>query len=234
MSWPLALIAMATLLAASALLSGSEAAFFSITPRTRRQLSRTGGGGKLALQLLDEPERLLSAILFWNLLVNMTYFALATILAGTMPDTSAGAAAAVAVSVISLLAIIFFSEMLPKSLAMQSPVRIASWVAVPIRVAVAVVTPALPLIAAANSVVSRLVWPSLEPEPDLDLQDIQRAIELGTGDAAMLQRERGAMRGLLSLADIRAAEWMLPRSRCTVVDLGQTAKDLSGQEITAG
>lgn len=206
-------VAMLVLIGISGMLSGSEAAFFSLSTRDRLKLSKSGFAGKLADRLLDDPERLLSAILFWNLMVNMTYFALATIIASKMGHPTA----AVIISTGSLLAIIFFSEMLPKSLAMQSPVRATLLLATPISWFVLVVSPLLPTIGAANQVVCRLVWPTLTSEPDLDLEDIQRAIELGTGDAAMLQRERGAMRGLLGLADVRAAEWMRPRNRCRVV-----------------
>lgn len=216
------LLAMAMLIVASGTLSGSEAALFSITARDRRRLPRLSYGCKVADKLLDDPERLLSAILFWNLLVNMTYFALAAIIASGASQRSA----AVAISGGSLLAIIFFSEMLPKSLAMQSPVRATGLLAPPIAVVVAIISPLLPSIIAANAVVSRLVWPTLQNEPEIDLRDIQRAIELGTGDAALLGRERGAMRGLLALADVRVTEWMRPRNRCRVTAGQHAPSDL--------
>jgi len=57
------------------------------------------------------------------------------------------------------------------------------------------VRPILPLVTVTNLAVSRLVWPNLQSEPEIDLADIERAIELGTDDAALLQRERTALRG---------------------------------------
>ena len=73
------LLAMGVLILFSALFSGSEAALFSIHRRGRRQLVRFGVGGRIASDWLEESERLLSAILFWNLLINMIYFAIAAI-----------------------------------------------------------------------------------------------------------------------------------------------------------
>ena len=35
---------------------------------------------RTAAQLLSDPDRLLSAVLFWNLVINVTYFAMASIL----------------------------------------------------------------------------------------------------------------------------------------------------------
>ena len=70
--------AMAVLILASAFFSGSEAAFFSL--QTSDRADDSDRKRSLAVgRLLQKPERLLSAILFWNLLINMAYFAVASI-----------------------------------------------------------------------------------------------------------------------------------------------------------
>ncbi|WP_315853674.1 CNNM domain-containing protein [Rubripirellula tenax] len=208
------LIAMAVLILLSALFSGSEAALFSLTPRGRKGLDRAGIGGRIAAKLLEDPERLLSAVLFWNLLINMTYFAIAAIVGGKLEnDPAAGHSLAILFTISSLMTIIFFSEMLPKSLALLAPLRLSILVGPPLSLAVRIVSPALPLVAVTNQAASRLIWPTFEPEPDIDLADIERAIELGTDDAALLQRERMALRGLVEIAETRVDELMRPRSR---------------------
>ncbi|MDA8744179.1 CNNM domain-containing protein [Rubripirellula amarantea] len=212
-AWPL-MLAMGLLILLSAFFSGSEAALFSLSTRDRKLLSRGGLGGRVATALLANPERLLSAILFWNLLINMTYFAIAAILGSRLEmDPNAGRSEAIAFTAVSLLTIIFFSEMLPKSFAVLVPVRLSMLIAVPLDIAVRIVGPAIPLVTRANAAVSRLIWPSFAPEPDIDLADIERAIELGTDDAALLQRERMALRSLVQIAETRVSEWMRPRSK---------------------
>ncbi|WP_372899679.1 transporter associated domain-containing protein, partial [Stieleria sp.] len=111
------------------------------------------------------------------------------------------------------LTIIFFSEMLPKSVAVLSPLRLSTLVGPPLALAVRVVSPVLPLVTLTNLAARRLIWPTFEPEPEIDLADIERAIELGTDDAALLQRERMALRGLVEMAETRVSELMRPRSR---------------------
>ena len=198
----------------SALFSGSEAALFSLNHRSRRSLRRAGIGGRVASRLLQEPERLLSAILFWNLLINMTYFAIAAIVGGKLEsDPQIGSSVAVTFTVISLLTIIFFSEMLPKSLAVLAPMRMSVIVGPPLSMAVRLVSPLLPLVSVTNLVASRLIWPNFRPEPEIDLADIERAIELGTDDAALLQRERIVLRGLVEMAETRVNELMRPRNK---------------------
>ena len=210
--WP-AWVAMLVLIVASALFSGGEAALFSMTPRARRGLRRLGLGGRVADGLLRDPERLLSAVLFWNLLINMTYFALAAMIGARVQS----GAAAIAVSLFPLLIIIFFSEMLPKSLALLSPQRAAAVLSPPLSVAVRVVGPILPPIMAANRIATRLVWPRLVDESELELEDIHRAIELGTDDAALATREREVLKHLVETADVRVGEWMRPRSHWRVL-----------------
>ena len=212
--WP-SLAAMLLLIFASALFSGSEAALFSLSPREKRTLKRAGLGGRLASHLLDNPERLLSAVLFWNLLINMIYFALAAMITGRLQGSES---LRVAVTVVSLLTIIFFSEMVPKSVALLAPVRIATAVAGPLSIAVAIVSPILPAVRWANKAVTRLVWPGLKEEPEMELDDILRAVELSTDDAALLKRERGALQRLIELADVRVSEIMHVRNKWWVTE----------------
>ncbi len=215
-AWPW-LLAMGVLILFSALFSGSEAALFSLHQRDRRQLARAGVSGRIALDLLQDPERLLSAILFWNLLTNMIYFAIAAIIGGRLDgDSQVGRSTSIAFTISSLLTIIFFSEMLPKSVALLAPVRLAVLVGRPLSLAVRLVSPLLPLVKFTNLAAGRLIWPSFAPEPEIDLADIERAIELGTDNAALRQRERVALRGLVEIAETRVGEWMRPRSKLSL------------------
>jgi len=207
--WPF-VVGMIVLMFASGLFSGSEAALFSLRDRDRRRLGRGGPAGRIVHTLLQDPERLLSAILFWNLLINMIYFALVAIVAQKLSWAGWFTGGC-------LLAMIFFSEMLPKSIAVMTPLRIAPAVGIPMSIAVAIVRPILPLVKWSNAAASRLIWPTFEPEPEIDLTDIERAIDLGTDDALLLRRERAAFRSLVGMAEMRVDELMRPRSKLTVV-----------------
>ncbi|MEM9367768.1 MAG: CNNM domain-containing protein [Planctomycetota bacterium] len=199
------LLSLGCLILASGLFSGSEAALFSLRDRDRRRLARGSVANRNVAALLQDSQGLLSAILFWNLLINMIYFAVVAILSSHVERPGL-------FTVGSLLAIIFFSEMLPKSLAVMSPLAVSHAVAIPMRLAVALVSPMLPSLAWANRLLCRLIWPKMKPEPEIALADIVRAIDLGTGDAALLRRERQAMRSLVNLSQCRVDEVMRPRS----------------------
>lgn len=216
--WPW-LVGMAVLVLFSAVFSGSEAALFSLDQPSRKKLRSSGIAGQRADALLEVPDDLLSTILFWNLLINMTYFAIAAIVGdrlGKNPDL--GSSSAVIFTVGSLVVIIFFSEMLPKSLAVISPVKVATILGLPLRVAFQTVRPILPLVKGSNQLASRLIWPTFKPEEEISLGDIERAIELGTDDAALIRREQTALRRLVEISETRVAEIMQPRTRLWLTD----------------
>ena len=208
---------------------------FSLTQRNLKSLARGGVGGRITATLLRDPEHLLSAILFWNLLINMTYFAIAAIVGARLEnDVNAGRTVAIAFTVVSLLSIIFFSEMLPKSVAVLAPLRISIMLAPPLSLAVRMVGPVVPLVTTVNQAASRLVWPSFKPEPEIDLADIERAINLGTDDAALLQRERMALQGLVGIAETRVGELMRPRNKLWMCSATVESQDVLDEMPASG
>lgn len=224
------LVPMSVLAFLSALFSGSEAALFSLKDRDLRNIRRRGTSGRMAADLVLKPERLLSTILFWNLLVNMTFFGIAGIVAGKLEDAGEhGARTAVVFTAACLFFLIVFSEMLPKSIGVLLPRRIAIWSGLPMTIAVRIISPALPLISVVNLGVQRLLWPSFTPEPELDLADIARAIEFGTDDAALAQQEQAALHNLVHLADIRIDECMRPRSQLMLIRKPVTTESFARQ-----
>ena len=78
------------LITCSALISGSEAAFFSLTPGQRDALKQEGDAkGERVLWLLSNPDYLLGTILQANNVVNILIVLLSTMLLGRLFDFSA-------------------------------------------------------------------------------------------------------------------------------------------------
>ena len=76
------LIMMLLLLGFSAFFSASEAALFSLRLADRSALKKGTHVQRLTDQLLDDPDRLLSGVLFWNLVVYV-----GTIMGASPPPT---------------------------------------------------------------------------------------------------------------------------------------------------
>ena len=223
------LATMAILMACSGFFSASEAALFYLQSRDLRDMKNGTPPEKVAAHLLADPDRLLSAVLFWNLVINITYFAIGSICAIQMEkDIEFGQTAAAAFAIVSLLAIIFFSEMLPKSFAVLRPRQIASLVSFPLSWAVRVLDPLMPLLQSINLVSRRLIWPGFKPEPFMEVSDLERAIEHSGKDAALIKQEQAVLQNIVQLSTIRIEEWMRPRTQFSAYRPPVQLKDIDG------
>jgi len=115
-----------TLLALSALFSGIEIAFFSLSPGLVRTMVRQNlYGAKLVERLKQKPRRLLITVLIGNNLVNISAAAIATELAISMFGHEG---VAIATGIVTFL-ILVFGEIFPKSFAQYHPGKTSRYTA---------------------------------------------------------------------------------------------------------
>lgn len=227
------LAAMAALIFCSAFFSCSEAALFYLRRQDRRNFMTGNLAQRMAVQLLEKPDRLLTAVLFWNLLVNIVYFALAAIVSLHLAGQSRQAEASL-VAVGAFIALILLGEMLPKSFAVLHTRFLASFVSIPLAVTVRLVDPLAPVLRGVILLSRRLIYPNFKPEPYMHLGDLERAIELSTTDVASLEQEQTVLNNLVSLSDIRVDELMRPRTQYLSFRPPVTLADLKGQIPPSG
>ncbi len=205
-------VAMLVLTALSAFCSCSEAAIFSLQPDDRRALQKGNAAQRTAVELIGRPDRLLTAILFWNLLFNFGFFVVGSAVEYRLHAAGRHREAAVLMGV-SLLGMIIFGEMLPKTIGVQQPRVFASLCSLPLAALVRVIDPAMPVFAAANNLLQRVLLPNFEREPYLEISDLERAIELSTSDAQLAAQEQSALRNIVLLSELPAEELMRPRNQ---------------------
>lgn len=230
------LITMMVLVGCSCFFSASEAALFCLRPSDRRSLKNGSGSEQAAYQMLRDPDRLLSAVLFWNLVINITFFAISSVVAIRIDRSSElGQGFAVAFGVGSLLAIIFFSEMLPKSFAVLRPLGLTRIVSLPLSVFVTMLDPVMPVLQGINLVTKRLFFPSLKQEPHLGIEDLERAIEItGSNDESVIRQEQAVLQNIVQLSNIRIDEWMRPRTQFQNFTPPVKLSDLNGEIPASG
>jgi len=204
-----ALVAMLFLLMCSAFFAFSEAAFFSLSQTGRSALAEKGKLGKLALRLLERPERLLNSILFGNLFVNLVFFTISAVITFQLSEQTN---LAWVIAVGSLLVVIIFGDILPKNLSVLAPQFFVLLVCVPLSFVVRILQPVLPALSFLNLLSRRLVYPNFTPESYLRVSDLERAVVLSDNDAALLKREQRSLQNIVSLSEMEAAELMCPRS----------------------
>ncbi len=227
------LVAMMLLAACSAFFSCSEAALFSLQSDDRRALKGGTAAGQAALRLLAIPDRLLTAILFWNLVVNIVYFAIASVISIKL-ERQGFRVEAGAVALAALLAIILFSEMVPKTVGVLMPRVFAQLVSLPLTVAVRLFDPITPLFSTINDALRRVFLPKFQVEPYLSLRDLEQAITVSTADEELAALERLALQNIVLLADLRADELMRPRKQYQSFSPPVNLDDLGGRPTRSG
>lgn len=220
------------LMVVSGFFSASEAALFYLRDRDLRQLARGDARQVQVTKLLERPDRVLSGILFWNLLVNVATFALSSMITLRLERSTLGSSSALTFAILSLLMVIFFSEMLPKSIAVLKPKMMAAFCVGILRVALRLVDPILPILAMTNLVSLRIIWPGFSPEPYLEVADLERAIKMSGDDATLEEPEQRTLENVVSLSETRVDEWMRPRGSFPLFDPPLTLEDLRKRKPT--
>ena len=228
------LASMAGLMLASAFFSGSETALFYLSHDQLREMRGGGPGERMAAALLEDPDRVLTGVLFWNLLVNLTYFAVSIAIAQALTRGGERAAAG-AFSLASLVGIILFGEVLPKSVAVVFSRPLATLVSWPLAVAVRVLDPILLSLRQVTRVANRTLWPHVNRERHLSPDDLERAVEASELSEDVIRQERQVLHAILDLSEITAEEIMRPRGtyavRTAPVHLGHLRGELPAGDV---
>ena len=223
--WVPGTLLMACLILASGLFSGSETALFYLSRDDLRRMLNGTAGERMAASLMRNPDRLLTVVLFWNLLINLAYFAVSIVVAKRLVDSGHSALAGL-ISVGGLVSIILFGEVAPKSLAVVFRKQIAVWASWPLAIAVRVLEPVLPFLNMTTQGLLRGLWPRLEAEPYLEVDDIERAVEYSELGVELIHVEQQMLRRILDLSDMKAEELMRPRGSFPTLSIPVSLADL--------
>ncbi|MEK6270331.1 MAG: CNNM domain-containing protein [Planctomycetales bacterium] len=227
-------LAMVFLSIGSSFFSASEAAFFLLGLPDQKALAAGNRAQRLVASLLSNPDRLLTAILFWNLVLNVTYFAIVSIIALRWERQLHQPQWAGIFTLAALLYIIFFSELLPKSVAVLRPKWTAVLLVFPLAFLLRLVDPLLAIFHWATLLSRRLIWPHFEPEAYLEVADLERAVAVSTSDAALLRKEKTVLQNMVALSTVRLDEMMRPRIQFLSFRPPVSLADLEGRMTPSG
>ena len=216
------------LLMLSGFFSGSETALTAASRgKLRSQADKGDKGAKSALEITEDTERLIGAVLLGNNLVNILAAALATAMFTRLFGDSGVALATLAMTLLVLV----FAEVLPKTYAITNPESAAARVSPIIRIVVTVFSP----IVAAIRWFVRLVLRGFGVKIDADSQilavreEIAGAISLGHSEGVVEKEDRDRILGALDLGARTVEEIMLHRSKIEMIDLSNKPREVLAQ-----
>lgn len=203
---------MLAMVVCSAFFSASETAFFFLTRDQIRAFSSGNRRQKMVAALMANPDRLLTAVLFWNLLINLAYFSVGVVVMQKLNYEGYNIVAAV-LGILNLLGMIVFGEVIPKSVAVVFRRNIAVAASWPMAAAVAVLDPIIPMLGSIAHVLRRSLWPHVGVEAHLQPEDLERAIDASAATTAeLLEMEQQVLHNILDLSEVTVEDVMRPRN----------------------
>jgi Mg2+/Co2+ transporter CorB len=209
----LLLLSIVVLLLGSAFFSGSETALTAASEARMRTLSRRGNRRAGTVEkLLHQKDKLISALLIGNNLVNVLATSLATSAAITLFKENGVVLASLAMTIV----LVIFAEVLPKTYAFTNANRFALRVAAPVRFIVIALTP----LSWGLHRLIRLIITSDHSGEDGREEELRGMIELhGTSTTDAEIREQTAMlSSVLDLREVTVDEVMTHRGSVKMIN----------------
>ena len=207
------------LLLLSAMASGSEVAFFSLTHNDIEELeSRPDSASQRVVELLSNPDRLLATILVANNMVNICLVIMVTRLINTVFLFS-GIWEFIFNTVIITFLLLLFGEIMPKVFTQSNPVKMSLVLSAPLKFLRWLLYPLAFLLIRTSSRVSRFASKGAE----ISIEELADAVDLTeTGS----EEEQKMLSGIISFGQTEVVEIMHSR-----VDITGLEYDASFDEV---
>jgi len=209
------LIVLILLLFVSALMSGSEVAFFSLRPEDIEKLKgNKSKNAVMVLKLHDMPDKLLSTILVANNTVNIAIVLLAAFLSARTFDFSANPVMGFIIEAVGIVFILlFFGEIMPKVYATRNQVPLALFMAYPMSFLETLFKPVTSLLILSTSFVKKR---SRAGHANISMDDLSDALELASDN---INEDEKILKGIVNFGNINVSEIMCSRIDVTAIDI---------------
>ena len=204
------IISLIILLILSSLFSCSETAFLSVSKIKIRTLAEEGNKkAKLVESLLDNQDRLLSAILVGNNLVNIGASSLTT--ATIMAIFGDGAQTVAIATGVVTLCILIFGEITPKSFATQNADKLVFALAPFIRFVCIITKPVVFVLNIITGFIIKLLGGNQEHGPSLTEEELKTIVTVGHEEGVLEKEEKEMIHNVFEFGETEIKEIMTPR-----------------------
>ncbi len=222
-----ALVCAVVALFVSGFVSGSEIAYFSITPQQAEELDESPRSEAIR-RLIAMPERLLATILIANNLVNVTIVVLMSFALSDLFALMPGWLDFLLQTVILTFLILLLGEILPKLVANTKPMAWARFATSGLNFFVKLFYPVSSILVHSTKIVNRVVT---RQSRNITADELGQALEIadveGRQDKAMLE-------GILKFGDTTASEIMTPRVDIVGLDFDMTFAEVMEVVVEKG
>lgn len=221
------------LIACSALISGSEVAYFSLGPNEKNELevSKSKISDRI-LGLLNKPQRLLATILITNNFVNIGIVIVSTFIVSAsfnFADYAAWVAIAIQVGGITFL-LLLFGEVIPKVYATANALPLCKFMSLPLEVLGKVFYPLSSLLITSTNVINKRVK---KRGTEYSVDELEHALELTKDDETTPDEEK-ILRGIVRFGGTDVKQIMTPRTEVVSFDQGTLYQEMLSELLQQG
>jgi Mg2+/Co2+ transporter CorB len=205
--------------------AGSETALMAFSRARMLRLEKKGNrNAGIVNRLLEARERLIGALLLGNNAVNIAASSLAT----SLFLVWFGEVGVLYATIIMTVLVVVFAEVLPKTVAINDPDRMALASAKPIRWAVRLLGPVLIGIEALVRWILRLAGSSVQDDrPVLSAhEELRGAVDLLHKEGSVEKLDRDMLGGLLDLRDLTVSDVMIHRTEMITINADDSPEDI--------
>jgi len=206
------------LLAFSAMVSGSEVAFFSINLHELDEFNKSNKKSeKRIAKLLAKPKYLLATILILNNFANVAIVTLATFITWKVFNEANEATLITTLTLVITFLIVFFGEIVPKIYAHQQRVIFAKKTSALLFLATTLVKPLSWLLVNLTLIVERRIDKKAYDPSSID--EVHQALEMTTR-SGISEEEKDILKGIVNFSTISVTQVM--RSRIDIIAVENT------------
>jgi putative hemolysin len=218
----LQLAGLLALVVCSALLTGAEAAYFSLgRARLKRMAGGTGNGD--AAVVIARPHDLLVTLLVGITVINIG----AAALAAHVAETAFGPRYGLLVEMLGMIFLLTtFGEVLPMTLAVKYPEQFLTIVRGPVSWLNAAVKPVRLVLGGLTALTVRVVGGERQAQPELSEEELRTLVDVGAREGVVEREEREMIHKVFELEDTLVRSVMVPRTDMFCLDLDTPAPDI--------
>ena len=206
-----------TLLMLSAFFSSAETAFMTVNPmKLRNLMSRGDKRAMRVLHIKERPDKMLSAILIGNNIVNLSASALSTTITMSLWGSKF---VSLSTGILTLLVLVF-GEISPKSLAAKNALPLALFYAGPTYILMIVLTPFITIVSFFANTVLRIFGISSSDRQDaMTEEELRTIVEVGHEEGIIENEEKIIIENVFNFGDSEAKDIMIPRIDLACIDI---------------
>ncbi len=211
----IAIVLAVVLLFVSGFASGSEIAFFSLTPNDVNELEPDRNMADKRIEILrDSSERTLATILITNNFVNVTIIMLCNFIFHSLIKFKEGWVEFLFITVILTFLLLLFGEIMPKVFSRQNPLQFCRRTSGGIMFLRRLFWPLENILLSSGNIAEKVVQ---RENRQLSVDDLEQALELT--DKEEIKDEQSMLQGIIRFGDETAKEVMTPRKDIVALDI---------------